>query len=284
MSDFGVRDVERMLRMPRSAILGLVRAGFVSPARGERREYRFSFQDLIVLRTARALRAAKVPARRITRSLRDLRRRLPESVPLSGLRISALGDSVVVAEGGARWQAESGQYVLELDVSVADGELKVLARDEPPREADAEDWFRRGTAAESRDAAESRQAYELALALDPAHVSARLNLGRLLHEAAQFFAAERVYREGLRVVRQSSDAALQPRRAAPGRRAAERGDRRVRGGAARGSALRRLPLQPRAAARGVGQSAGRDPAHGGVPAAGAAGIERCPAVPRARRG
>ena len=200
MSDFGVRDVERMLRMPRSAILGLVRAGFVSPMRGPRHEYRFSFQDLIVLRTARALRAAKVPARRITRSLRDLRRRLPESVPLSGLRISALGDSVVVAEGSARWQAESGQYVLELDVSVADGELKVLARDEPPREADAEDWFRRGTAAESRDAAESRQAYELALTLDPTHISARLNLGRLLHQASQFFGAERVYREGLRIV------------------------------------------------------------------------------------
>ena len=203
MSDFGVRDVEKMLRMPRSAILGLVRAGFVSPVRGLRQEYRFSFQDLIVLRTARALRAAKVPSRRITRSLRDLRRRLPESVPLSGLRIAALGDRVVVAEGGARWQADSGQYVLELEVSVADGELRVLARDEPPQgavtEPDAEDWFRRGAAAEGEDAAGAREAYELALALDPAHVSARLSLGRLLHQASQFFAAERVYREGLRV-------------------------------------------------------------------------------------
>ena len=132
MSDFGVRDVERMLRMPRSAILGLVRAGFVSPARGERREYRFTFQDLIVLRAARALRAAHVPSHRINRSLRTLRRRLPASVPLSGLKISAVGDKVVVADGRAKWQADSGQYVLALDVSVADGELRVLARDEPP--------------------------------------------------------------------------------------------------------------------------------------------------------
>ena len=200
MSGFGVRDVERMLRMPRSAILGLVRAGFVQPGRGPRGEYRFSFQDLIVLRTARALRAAKVPARRITHSLRDLRRRLPESVPLSGLRISAVGDGVVVAEGKQRWRADSGQYVLDLDVSVADGELKVLARGEPPPpEPGAEDWFRRGEADEGEDPAGARDAYELALALDPAHVSARLNLGRLLHQASEFFAAERVYREGLRV-------------------------------------------------------------------------------------
>jgi len=202
VSGFGVRDVERMLRMPRSAILGLVRAGFVSPERGTHREYRFSFQDLIVLRTARALRAAKVPARRITRSLRDLRRHLPDSVPLSGLRIAALGDTVVVTEGGARWQTDSGQYVLELDVSVADGELRVLARDEPPpavvQEADAEDWYRRGAAAEREDPERSRAAYERALSLDPSHVAARLNLGRLLHERSQLEAAERVYRDGLR--------------------------------------------------------------------------------------
>jgi len=199
VSDFGVRDVERMLRMPRSAILGLVRAGFVSPARGERREYRFSFQDLIVLRAARALRTANVPSHRITRALRSLRRRLPESAPLSGLKISAVGDKVVVADGRAKWQADSGQYVLELDVSVADGELRVLARGEPPREPDAEDWFRRGEAAEGEDAARTREAYERALALDPGHVGARLNLGRLLHAASEFFAAESIYREGLRV-------------------------------------------------------------------------------------
>lgn len=185
--------------MPRSAILGLVRAGFVSPRRGGRREYRFSFQDLIVLRTARALRAAKVPPRRITRSLQDLRRRLPESVPLSGLRISAVGDRVVVAEGGAKWQADSGQYLLELEVSVDDGELKVLAREEPPREPGAADWFHRGVSAERENPERARAAYERALSLNPALVEARLNLGRLLHERSQLESAERVYREGLRL-------------------------------------------------------------------------------------
>jgi DNA-binding transcriptional MerR regulator len=199
MSEFGIREVERMLGIPRTAILGLIRAGFVSPARGPRREYRFSFQDLIVLRTARALRAAKVPARRITRSLRELRGRLPETVPLSGLKISAVGDRVVVADGRASWQADSGQYVLELDVRVDDGELKVLARDEPERLPDAADWFDRGVAAERESPPRARAAYERALALDPALVEARQNLGRLLHEQGELAAAERVYREGLRL-------------------------------------------------------------------------------------
>ena len=59
MHQYGVHDVERLLRLPRSTIRSLVNAGFVSPARGPRKSYLFSFQDLIVLRTAQALAAAK---------------------------------------------------------------------------------------------------------------------------------------------------------------------------------------------------------------------------------
>ena len=100
MHQYGVRDVEKLLGLPRSTIRALVDAGFVTPARGARNAWRFSFQDLIVLRTAQALSQAKVAPRRITRSLRELRRHLPESMPMSGLRIGAVGDRVVVSEGG----------------------------------------------------------------------------------------------------------------------------------------------------------------------------------------
>ena len=109
MHQYGVRDVEKLLRLPRSAIRSLIAAGFVSPARGPRRTWLFSFQDLIVLRTAQTLVAANVPRRRITRSVEQLRRHLPDTIPLSGLSICAVGDRVVVREGGSRWQVESGQ-------------------------------------------------------------------------------------------------------------------------------------------------------------------------------
>jgi hypothetical protein len=49
---YRVRAVERLLRLPRSTIRSLVDAGFVAPARGPRNAWLFSFQDLIVLRTA----------------------------------------------------------------------------------------------------------------------------------------------------------------------------------------------------------------------------------------
>src|SRR4029077_17653055 len=79
---YGVRDVERLLRLPRSTIQSLVDAGFVTPARGPRKSWLFSFRDLIVLRTAQALAQAQIPPRRINRSLKELKRRLPDTMPL----------------------------------------------------------------------------------------------------------------------------------------------------------------------------------------------------------
>jgi tetratricopeptide (TPR) repeat protein len=193
---YPLREVERLLGMSRAAILGLVRSGFVQPARGERRAYLFSFQDLMMLRAARALTSANLPARRITRSLQALRRQLPESVPLSGLSIRALGDRVVVQEGGRRWHADSGQYLLELDVRVASGELQVLACERDPTDT-AEAWFNRGWELEPASEREAQQAYRRALELEPAHAGARVNLGRLLHEGGKLADAETVYRAGI---------------------------------------------------------------------------------------
>src|SRR4029453_3934522 len=121
MQTYSVRDIERVLHLSRSTIRGLIGVGFGTPTRGPRREYRFSFQDLIVLRAARALIQAKVSRRRIRRSLEDLRKHLPETMPLSGLSICAVGDRVVVRDGNSQYQGDSGQYGLRPAVSGADG-------------------------------------------------------------------------------------------------------------------------------------------------------------------
>jgi len=151
MHQYGVRTVEKLLQLPRSTIRSLIQAGFVTPQRGPRGAFLFSFQDLIVLRTAWALSQAKLSHRRIIRSLKQLRAMLPDSVPLSGLRIGAVGDRVVVQEGDSRWQAESGQYLLALEVDLADGVLSLTDRRDAAQ-ALAEDWFSRGAILEALDA------------------------------------------------------------------------------------------------------------------------------------
>src|SRR3989475_8561801 len=197
MHPYSARDVERLVHLPRSTIRALIEAGFVSPARGPRKAWLFSFQDLIVLRTAQALAAAKVPRKRITRSVKELRRHLPQSMPLSGLSICAVADRVVVKEGHSRWQAESGQYLLEFEGDPADGSLSVIESKVAEPAPSAADWFERGVALESEDAEAALQAYEHAIAADPTLLDAHINLGSLLHQAGHFAKAERVYRDAV---------------------------------------------------------------------------------------
>lgn len=202
MQTFSVQDVERVLRLSRSTIRGLIKTGFVQPARGPKRQLRFSFQDLIVMRAARSLLEAKISRRRINRSLEDLRRHLPEQMPLSGLSISAVGDRVVVRDGKNHFQVDDGQYVLGLDVSVENGVIRVVEHKEtataavPPGET-ADEWFDKGLALEETDAKTAQSAYERAVALEPDFVAAWINLGRLLHAHHDEKKAELVYRRGL---------------------------------------------------------------------------------------
>jgi len=196
---YGVRDVERMLGLPRSTVRALVEAGFVSPARGPRNAWLFSFQDLIVLRTAQALASARVPRRRITRSLKELRRHLPGTMPLSGLSISAVGDRVVVKEGASAWQAESGQYLLAFEGDPAAGSLNVLDRARPaPPPARTGDWFAKAVVLEGTDPVAATEAYAQAVAANPTHLEAQINRGRLLHETNRLAEAEQAYRDAIK--------------------------------------------------------------------------------------
>jgi tetratricopeptide (TPR) repeat protein len=201
MRSYSMRDVQRVLRLSPDTTRNLIKAGFVKPARGARHEYRFSFQDLIVLRTARALIDAKIPARRIRRSLESLRRELPESVPLSGLSISAVGDHVVVRDGDSQRQVDSGQYLLGLDVSIEDGVLRVVEHREvapaPQPPALPPDWFAQALSLESSDPQAAVAAWRHAVDEDAGNIAAWTNLGRLLHEQGLTAQAAEVYRRAL---------------------------------------------------------------------------------------
>jgi predicted Zn-dependent protease len=197
VQQYGVREVQKLLRLPRSTIRALIDAGFVSPSRGPRKAWRFSFQDLIVLRTAQALVAAKVPAKRITRSVKELRRHLPQAMPLSGLSICAVADRVVVKEGASRWQAESGQYLLAFEGDPAAGSLSVIERKKPAPRVCAQEFFDRAVDLEETDPGAALAAYAEAIAADPKLVDAHVNRGWLLHEAGRFAEAEQAYRAGI---------------------------------------------------------------------------------------
>ncbi len=222
---YSLRRVQAMLGLSRAVLDGLIAAGFVTPARGPRNALRFSFRDLMLLRTAHALQQAGIAPRRIVRALAGLRARLPAQVPLSGLRITAVGSDVAVHDRNGRWEAGSGQGLMDFEVAPAEGGLLFLVPGVAPARpaggdaagpgpegvgaghgrgphgrsrpaaatvpaaaaegVDADTWYGRALAAEGGDPAAAEAFYRRALALVPAHVDASLNLAALLCEAGR---------------------------------------------------------------------------------------------------
>ena len=197
---YSLSEVSKLLGLSRSIVTGLIDAGFVSPARGRRKDYRFTFQDLVMLRAARGLTGAGLSSTRILRALRRLKSRLPDEIPRAGLRIEAMGDAVVVSEGDRQWQPEDGQYVLGFTVE-SSPRRGVSFIDQPISEPaparTGDEWFHRAMSLEDADPEASCDAYRHAIAADPTYGPAYTNLGRMLHQQGRLREAESIYRLGL---------------------------------------------------------------------------------------
>jgi tetratricopeptide (TPR) repeat protein len=205
-------EVARMLGLSARQIRSYVQADFLSPRRGPRREFRFSFQDLVVLRAARDLVDQRVPTRRVRRVLAKLRRQLPRGRSLAALRISFEGGEVVVRAEGEIWNPESGQLLLDFQVAdlarqAAPLAGRLISRAGDPESLSAEDWYELGFELEASALEEAKNAYQRGLELDPMHADAHLNLGRLIHEEGAAEEAEAHYRTALRIRPKDSTAA-----------------------------------------------------------------------------
>ena len=199
---YSTRDVASLLNMPERRIRSYARAGLITPARGSRNEYRFSFQDLVLLRAAAELSRADVPERRIHDALARLKEQLPQDRSLSELRIHASGSEVVVRDSSEPpWNPESGQFHIEFDIGELASRVAPLGRGAlspvETEERSAAEWFEAAVDLEPVAPEDAREAYEQAVRLDPGLHAARVNLGRLLHEAGDRAAAEAQYRQVL---------------------------------------------------------------------------------------
>lgn len=200
MWGYRTQDVARILGLQEREVRRFARAGFVSPRRGPRNALRFSFQDLVLLRAAADLVKAEVPAARVRRALRKLQGQLPAGRSLASVQVTAEGEEIVVRDGFARWQPETGQVVIDFEVADLARRVAPLVKSATRRGGpalDAESWYQWGCDLEDGAPAEARAAYRQALELDPRHGGANLNLGRLLHESGDLKQAEAHYRSAL---------------------------------------------------------------------------------------
>src|SRR5256884_3345042 len=199
MTGYTTEEVARLLGLSPAQIRSYTRAGFLSPARAARGELRFAFQDLVLLRAAKGLMAARIPAAKIRGSLRRLKQ-LPRGRALSELRITAEGHRAVARDGALAWNPDSGQLVLDFDVATLAERPAPLTRRQAAAarrvedDLDAEQWFDLGLELEVSAPEDARDAHRRALELDPRHAEARVNLGRLLVESGRAEEAETHFR------------------------------------------------------------------------------------------
>lgn len=204
MQTYSQRSVLARLGMSRGMLQRLIGAGFVRPERGPRGEYRFSFQDMVLLRTAHGLRAAGITPRRILQALTRLRQSMPADLPLSGLRIHALGNEVAVSDAGTPRAIESGQLLFDFSVTpAARAPVQALRPSrrinavEVAADETAQAQFRRAIDLERTDRKAALLAYRDAIRSRPDWVDPYLNLGVLLCLMGHRTEAIGLYRAGI---------------------------------------------------------------------------------------
>ncbi len=136
-------------------------------------EERLGFAEVSLLRTARTL-LEDLPRVRVERALHLLSKRFPERA-LSSLRLGTSGRRVVVRDGAATWDAETGQALLPFEAATRASSAPIAFvpdaaanAEEPTLPLDADALVARGAAleAEGRNS-EALDAYEAAALSDP---------------------------------------------------------------------------------------------------------------------
>lgn len=201
---YRTRDAAELVGLKPRTIRHYVTRGVLAPARGRHGEYRFSFRDLVLLRTAKGLIDADVSSRRTLAALAKLKETVGalDGKELTAMRIFAEGDTVVVRADDGLWDAETGQGRFAF-ANPAAGEVRELS-DGDRAEADStvrfdsDDWYNLGLDLEEAEPARAPAAYRRAIALNPDNADAHVNLGRLFQVRGDLKRAKRHYQRALR--------------------------------------------------------------------------------------
>lgn len=195
---YTTKQVAELLEMNTDQVRHYVRRKLVTPGRGPRGEFRFSFQDVVLLRTAKGLLDNNVTTRKAYRALVKLKDDLEQVKSLASVRIYADGSSVVVRDDTQIWEVESGQATLDFAVQeIADNVAEIDRRHAHAQrragDLDTDEWYNLGLDLEELEPEKAPDAYKQAIRLDPKNADAHVNLGRLYQIKGDLKLAKRHY-------------------------------------------------------------------------------------------
>lgn len=202
---FSRAEVSRLFGIPESRLRYWDKTGFLPPSGEANGKQLYTFQDLIGVRTAKALLERGTPLRRVRASVESLKASLPHVIrPLAELRISADGEQLVVHTERAKWEPTSGQLVLDFDVrDLRDEVVRVLRPDatDPARRRAAYEAYLEGARLDEEPTTYDRAeaAYLRAIQLDPTLGHALTNLGNLRFRRGDAAQSESLYKRALAI-------------------------------------------------------------------------------------
>lgn len=124
---FSTRSAARILAVSPDRIRYWVKRRLIHPAATEGRQYRFAFNDLLVMRLAKELLPSRRHLETIQRCFARVRGLVGPARPMTSLRLCNEDGRIVVRERGFAFEAESGQLMLDFDSLAA-----VFAPEEEP--------------------------------------------------------------------------------------------------------------------------------------------------------
>ena len=197
-SGYTTKEVAELIGINSDQVRHYVRRKLIEPGRGARGEFRFSFQDVVLLRTAKRLLDAKVTTRKAYRALVKLKAELSQVESLSSVRIYANGPNVVVRDDNHIWEVETGQVALDFAVEEAVGHVEELSEAhllDAARGSDltSDEWYNLGLDLEEVEPVKAPDAYKEAIRIDPKNADAHVNLGRLYQLRGDLKHAKRHY-------------------------------------------------------------------------------------------
>jgi DNA-binding transcriptional MerR regulator len=197
---YTVTEVARLFGLNASRLRYWHRSGLIEPsARIGGRNY-YTFQDLVSVRAAKGLLDHGVPLQRVRASVESLRHAFPDTArPLSEIKVSAEGRTVLARDEAGTYEPTTGQSVLDFSVDGLESDVVRLLHFDHDDRTRAYEHYLEGCRYDEDEATfdEAEQAYKKALALDPTLATAMTNLGNLEYRRGDAVQAEEYYRRAL---------------------------------------------------------------------------------------
>lgn len=175
LQTFSTRAAARILAISPERIRYWVRRRLLKPAATRGGRFQFAFNDLLVMRLTKDL----IPLRHHLRPVRRCFQRLGEMLdprrPVTSLKVFEEDGRIVVRDGGVKFDADSGQLILDFDVQRFAREVEA-----GPEPAKVRGMLENAEALVESDPARAIRLLAMIVKSEPGHLQARMRLGALL--------------------------------------------------------------------------------------------------------